>query len=116
MTAEAFALVRRGSTKHLVYPVAVTGQGFETPEQAAFRDIPARYRIVLGTLISGDRASVWMLTNDRPPFEPYTMSCYREGGRWFEGSGVCGLSDVEGMGFPPDAVVAHAERYFAKPS
>jgi hypothetical protein len=30
---------------------------------------------VLGIRREGDTASVWMLTNDRPPFEPYAAIC-----------------------------------------
>ena len=89
-------------------------KGLATPEEAAPGDIPPRYVTVVGTLIVGDMATVWMLTNDRPPYEEYTVACSREHGRWFGGSGICGLSDVDGMGFPPEAVIANADRFFSK--
>ena len=40
-----------------------------TPEAAASGDVPGRFVTVLGVRIRGDEADVWMLTNDRPPFE-----------------------------------------------
>lgn len=40
-----------------------------TPEAAASGDIAGRFVTVLGVRIRGDEADVWMLTNDRPPFE-----------------------------------------------
>ena len=42
---------------------------FPTPEAAASGDVPGRFVTVLGVRIRGDEADVWMLTNDRPPFE-----------------------------------------------
>ena len=95
------------------YAAAVTDEGFATPEEVARGDIPPQYVIVLGTLVVGDDATVWMLTNDRPPYEPYTVGCHREHGRWVADMGICGLSDVNGMGFPPDVVLARADGYFA---
>jgi len=69
--------------------------GYATREQAvlAANDIPDRYVTVLGSRISGDRARVWLLTNDRPSFEEYECDCIREADGWHEvsGSGGCSL-------------------------
>lgn len=58
--------------------------GFQTPEDAVLADFdaPRRYITILGSEVRGDRAMVWMLTNDRPPFEEYTEVCFREDGGW----------------------------------
>lgn len=65
--------------------------GYATPEEAARGDIPERFVTILGTRIDGDRATVWLLTNDRPPFETYVENCGREGGRWHPTDGSGGL-------------------------
>ena len=57
--------------------------GHATPEAAARGDIPERFATIVGVLITGDTGRVWMLTNDRPPFEPYSMYVERVGNRWF---------------------------------
>jgi hypothetical protein len=77
--------------------------GFDTPEEAARGDIDAQFVSVLGVRVEGDVATVWMLTNDGPPFEPYTVQCRREDGRWFGGNG----SNV--LGPPLDVVIAAAK-------
>jgi hypothetical protein len=41
----------------------------------------------------GDQARVWMLTNDRPPFEEYEVDCGREGTRWFRTNGSGGFGN-----------------------
>jgi hypothetical protein len=74
-------------------------EGHATPEDAARDDIPEEYVTVLGVRIEGHEATVWMLTNDRPPFEAYTEQCHREHGRWFSAIGSNGLS-----GAPPDVL------------
>jgi len=57
---------------------------------------------VLGVSVEGDRAVVYSLTNDRPPFEEYSDHCYREHGRWLCGHGSSGWDS------PPPEVVAAA--------
>lgn len=56
--------------------------GYDTPEEASCADIPPQFVTVVGTEIEGDTATVWLLTNDQPPFEDYQVSCVREHGRW----------------------------------
>ena len=68
-----------------------------TPEEAARGDMPERFVTVLGVREDGDSAVVWMLTNDAPPYEPYTVECDREDGFWVAGSGV---NDISGA--PPE--------------
>jgi hypothetical protein len=65
--------------------------GCATPEDAARGDIPPKFAIVAGLQISGDLATVWLLTNDQPPFEEYEVQCKREHGRWFADSGGGGF-------------------------
>jgi hypothetical protein len=67
----------------------VDGVGFATPEQAVLADddIPDRYVTVLGSRAKGDEARVWLLMNDRPPFEEYECVCVREDDGWHEVSG-----------------------------
>lgn len=66
--------------------------GYATPEEAARGDIPEKFVTVLGVAVRGDEATVWLLTNDRPPFEAYVENCVRTDGRWHpsEGSGGFG--------------------------
>jgi hypothetical protein len=71
---------------------AAIDEGHESPEAAARGDIPERFVTVVGVHVEGDTAHVWMLTNDRPPFEAYEMVCVREGGRWFADFGSGGFS------------------------
>ena len=54
--------------------------------------VPLKYITILGVRVRGEEATVWMLTNDRPPFEEYTCVCFREGGRWTEAYGSNGLA------------------------
>jgi hypothetical protein len=77
--------------------------GCETPEAAARGDIREQFVNVLGVRVGGDIATVWMLTNDGPPFEAYTMECHQEHGRWFGGNGS------NGLGPPHDVVIAAAK-------
>ena len=79
--------------------------GCETLEEAARGDIPPQFATVVGTRVTGDAATVWLLTNDLPPFEPYTVDCERRNGRWYFDAGYGGLgSDA------PDDVLAKAHR------
>lgn len=65
--------------------------GYEIPEEAALAsDIPPRYQRVVGVQIRGDVAFVFLLTNDRPRFEPITEFCERERGRWFSAGHISG--------------------------
>lgn len=86
-------------------------EGFDTPESAAWGDVPSTYVQILGVRVRGDKATVWALTNDRPPYEAYTMFVERKGGRWHPGSGSNGLGvgwdDDEGL--PPE-IQAEAAR------
>jgi nitronate monooxygenase len=66
--------------------------GYATPEAAARGDIPEQYCIVLGVRVDGDEATVWLLTNDRPRFEPYEVVCVRSGGGWEADVGTGGFS------------------------
>jgi hypothetical protein len=76
--------------------------GFSTPEEAARGDIPARFCTVLEVRIEGNEARVWMLTNDRPRFEPYEVVCVRRRGRWFGEDGFGGIS----LDAPPEVLEA----------
>ena len=87
--------------------------GYATVEEAARVDIPERYVRVLGVRVQGRDAMVWMLTNDRPPFEEYTVWVSRdEHGRWHPGGGVCGLGRTNGVDAPAE-VLAAAARHWA---
>lgn len=78
-------------------------EGFDTPEQAALdASFPAKFQRVLGVTIEGDRAVVYTLTNDRPPFEDYSDYCDRVHGRWVHTLGSSGWDT------PPPEVVAAA--------
>jgi hypothetical protein len=70
----------------------ITDDGYASPEEAARGDIPEQYVTVVGVRIEGDRAHVWMVTNDRPTFEGYEVDCVREGGKWFGEYGSGGFS------------------------
>jgi hypothetical protein len=84
-------------------------EGHATAEEAARGDIPERYVRVLGVRVDRGDAIVWMLTNDRPPFEEYTMVVYRDRhGRWHSGSGVCGIGSFNGVDAPADVLEAAA--------
>jgi hypothetical protein len=83
--------------------------GYGTPEEAARGDIPARHARILGVRAHGRDAIVWMLTNDRPPFEPYTMWVLRDDSeRWYSGVGVCGLGSFNGIDTPGEVLEAAA--------
>jgi hypothetical protein len=56
--------------------------GFSSPEQAALGDIPPQFAQSLGTDVDGDSATVWLLTNDAGYFEPITVFCDLDDGRW----------------------------------
>lgn len=69
-------------------------RGFETPEEAALNadsGWPPGMATVVGVEMEGDHATVWLLTNDRPPFEEYEVYCERQDGRWFETHGMGGF-------------------------
>ena len=86
--------------------------GYSTPEEAARGDIPERYVRVLGVHFDDRFTIVWMLTNDRPPFEEYTMVVYRDShGRWHSGSGICGLGSFNGVDAPADVLDAAARHH-----
>jgi hypothetical protein len=86
---------------------AEENEGYATAEEAARGDIPEQYVQFLGVRIHGRDAMVWMLTNDRPPFEEYTMSVFRdEHGRWHPGGGVCGLGSFNGVDAPAEVLAA----------
>jgi len=78
---------------------------YETLEDAARGDIPQRFATVVGSWVDGDVATVWLLTNDRPPFHPYEVNCELRNGRWDLESGFGGF----GVGTPDD-VLAQARR------
>jgi hypothetical protein len=64
---------------------------YETPEEAACADIPPQFATVVGARISGETATVWLLTNDQPPFEPYEVHCERDAAGWGVDSGYGGF-------------------------
>jgi len=80
--------------------------GYETSEEAARGDMPPEFVTVIGSRVAGDSATVWLLTNDRPPFEPYAVHCERRNGRWYWESGSGGF----GRG-TPDGVLETARRF-----
>jgi hypothetical protein len=89
-------------------------EGYATAEEAARGDIPERYVRVLGVRFDGRQAIVWMLTNDRPPFEEYTMLVSRDAhGRWHSALGVCGLASFNGVGAPADVLEGAARHHQA---
>ena len=53
---------------------------------------PEGFVTVVGSRIQGDEARVWLLTNNRPPFEEYECICVREGGLWRESHGWGGFA------------------------
>jgi hypothetical protein len=83
-----------GPGETLDYAHLVEERGYETPEEAvlAERDIPAQYATVVGSRIRGDEAHVWLMTNDRLPFEEYECVCVRAAGLWYETHGWGGFS------------------------
>jgi hypothetical protein len=69
--------------------------GYATPEEAVlaeWRGVPSQFVTVVGSRINGDEARVWLLTNDREPFEEYECVCVCEGGLWRESHGSGGFS------------------------
>jgi hypothetical protein len=70
-------------------------RGYQTPEEAvlAVTGIPERFVTVVGSRIDEDEAHVWLLTNDRPPFEEYECICVRDGGLWHETHGWGGFAE-----------------------
>jgi hypothetical protein len=66
--------------------------GHDLPQDAARGDIPEEFVTVLGIQIEGDYARVWMLTNDRPSFEPYEEFLILKGSKWFATHGSGGFS------------------------
>jgi hypothetical protein len=71
-------------------------RGYPTPEEAvvADMDIPERFFTIIGSRVRGDSATVWVLTNDREPFEEYECDCQREAGLWREIGGSGGFSPM----------------------
>ena len=72
-------------------------QGHPTPEDAVLAEWEGSLRqfvTVVGSRIKGDEATVWLLTNDREPFEEYECVCVREGGSWRESHGSGGFSPL----------------------
>jgi len=66
-------------------------QGYATPEEAALAGWDARYVKLLGTRVEDDRAEVWLLTNDRPMFEPYRVWCVHTAVGWLDEGGSGGI-------------------------
>jgi len=80
--------------------------GYSTPEDAARGHIPVRFVHVLGVQMEDDTATVWMLTNDHPPFEPYEVVCGRaKDGSWEPAGGSGGFNVAT-----PDDVLARARQ------
>jgi hypothetical protein len=71
--------------------------GFATPEEASLGDFPPQHVEVVGAVVREDSAVVWLLTNEAPDYEPYTVFCERRDGRWYEDCGVGGISYDLGM-------------------
>lgn len=81
------------------------GDGHTTPEEAARGDIPPRFARVVGLDIDGDTATVTLLTNEAPWFEPYQVGCELHDGRWFASWGSGGFQTGT-----PEEVIAEARR------
>jgi hypothetical protein len=79
--------------------------GYDTPAEAARGDIPEQYATVVGVRVAGDHAHVWLLTNDRPPFEGYEVDCVRRDGKWYDVGGTGGFD-----GYTPPEVLERAAR------
>jgi hypothetical protein len=58
---------------------------------------------VVHALVAGDVATVWLLTNDQPPFEPHEVNGEGENGCWHFESGFAGFSTTT-----PDRVLDRA--------
>lgn len=83
---------------------------FETPEEAVRAGFPPKARVrILGVRADDDRATVWLLTNDGPPYEAYTMTVFRDADGWTEGDGVNGLVATWIHDLPRDVTAAAAE-------
>jgi hypothetical protein len=58
----------------------------DTLDEAAGGDIPPQFATIVGSRLDDEIATVWLLTNDRPPFEPEEVSSQRRNergtGRW----------------------------------
>jgi hypothetical protein len=65
--------------------------GYATPEEAALSGWDARYVQLLGARVEGGRATVWVLTNDRPSFEPYAHDCALTAVGWVDAGGTGGI-------------------------
>lgn len=81
------------------------GDGYATPEEAARGEIPPRFARVVGVRVDGDSATVWLLTNEAPQFEPYQVGCVRHNGLWYDEFGSGGF-----MTDTPDEVLEEARR------
>ena len=84
---------------------AFENNGCETLEEAVLGDIPPQFATILGSLVSGDAATVWLLTNDQAPFEAYEVYCERRNDLWYWDGGTGGF----GVG-TPDEVFVEARR------
>ena len=73
-----------------------------TLDEAARGDISQRYATILGARVEGETAVVWMLTNDRPSFEAYTVECHRQRWGWVGGNGS------NGFGYDPPPEIDEA--------
>jgi hypothetical protein len=83
--------------------------GYDSLEEAGRGGIPDPYVHVLGYRVSGNKAVVWTLTNDRPPFEEDELFLERKGARWFPTYGQGGWSN------PPPEVWEKARRLGHRP-
>ncbi|MFZ0040753.1 MAG: hypothetical protein WAK93_05560 [Solirubrobacteraceae bacterium] len=68
-------------------------------------DIPPRFCSVVDVDISGDAATVWLLTNDASRFERYQVGFRRERGTWVESLSAGGFQTGT-----PDRVCERARR------
>ena len=65
-------------------------KGYSSAEEAARGDIPERFAHITKIYYSADgcEATVDMLTNEAPAFEPYTVYCVRgDDGLWYPTGG-----------------------------
>jgi hypothetical protein len=53
----------------------------DTLDEAAGGDIPPQFATIVGSRLDDEIATVWLLTNDRPPFEPEEVSSQRRNER-----------------------------------
>jgi hypothetical protein len=85
-------------------------EGYDSPEEAGRADLPEQFVKVLGVRIDGNKACVWSLTNDRPPFEEDELFLERKGSRWFPTHGWGGWTQAPAEVYEKAARLGHRGR------